>query len=768
MLHSTLSAQDLEREREIVSNELDILESKPVRVLAGRMQAVSYPQHGYGRPVEGYRSDLERITAEGLRAFWRRHYRPDNALLVVAGKFSVNETLSDIASTLGQIAKFAPATPQAYTHEPAQDGERSVIVRRPAPTQVVLVSYRTPPPLHPDAEPLAVLARVIGDEPRGRLHQALVTTKMVQGGLCVLPMLRDAGKLMVGIVFAPDDDVGERKRVLLETLEDITRHPITEYEFQQARDDLLQEYERRFANVASVANVAIRKEAAGDWRAVFVNRDRMKAVTLDDVNRVARTYLVPDNRTLGHLIPTSEPKRAPPLEPADPKAYMMGFSLRPEGAGSFAFDYSPRSLYDKVHYSAGAGPKISTLEKSVRDGLVRGVLKLKLGNLSALLHQDAAATLAIHMLGRGTSRLTRKQIIDKLTRLGASVDFDFDMTGGTMTVVARVENFKQALELGMHMLKEPSMPEPEFEEERSALIKQLQGELQDRTAQNRSAWQRYGNPYGPNDFRYQLTSEEMLDRYRLVTVGEAREFHRRFFGAEHAAFVLLGPVDATPYEQWIREQLGAWHQHEAYQRVPYPLNEPPPARLVFDEPGQASVRLRGYQNIPISSNGMERDYYALGLAVQILGGGTGSRLWNKMREQEGLTYDVGVTLEAGRYDVSGNVSVNAVVAPKNTSRAETILREELANSLATGFTDAEVESFRRRLLEDRKRRRSGDRWALTYMMDRMEDDLQQDAYEQRDKVIDSLRLEEINATWRKFVNPEKFVWGIFGDQSKVR
>lgn len=256
--------------------------------------------------------------------------------------------------------------------------------------------------------------------------------------------------------------------------------------------------------------------------------------------------------------------------------------------------------------------------------------------------------------------------------------------------------------------------------------------------------------------------------YQKVTLSDAREFHKRFYGAQEARFGLLGPIDCAPYEQWIREQFANWQPQESYRRVPYPLFEPTPTRLVFNEPDNANVGLRGYQNIPLAERGMDRERLSLLLASRIIGGGPGSRLWKRMREQEGLSYDVGMTVGAGQYDVAGHVSVSAEVAPRNVSRAEAALRDELDNSLNKGFSQEELDNFRTQLLQDRKRARSGDQWALSYMFGQMEFEYPRDEYERSDAIIASLSLEDVNATWRKFVKPEKFVWGIFGDQNKVQ
>jgi predicted Zn-dependent peptidase len=139
-----------------------------------------------------------------------------------------------------------------------------------------------------------------------------------------------------------------------------------------------------------------------------------------------------------------------------------------------------------------------------------------------------------------------------------------------------------------------------------------------------------------------------------------------------------------------------------------------------------------------------------------------------LRESSGLSYSAGASYSASRYEANASISLSAEVSPAKVSAAETALKEELLRSLSEGFTAAEMETFKRQFLADRLRGRSGDGWALAFMIDRMEFGQTPDAYERGDAMIASLTLEQVNSTWKKFVKPEKLVWGVFGDQSKMR
>ncbi len=769
MVNSVIARADLDSEMTVVRSEFEIGENNPFQALTQRMSHAANPWHGYGRSTIGARSDIENVDIAQLRAFYQRHYRPDNAVLIVSGKFDVANTLASIQKSLGAVARPAAPLPRTYTLNPVQDGERSVVVRRPATSQAFFVNYRAPAALHPDTVALNVLAAAIGDAPSGRLHQALVATRLAQSTFAVAGAQREAGTIAFGTVFGPADDAAVRQKLLLDTVENLGTEPLRQDEFDRAKTRLVKASELAFASASAVASGAIAMEVLGDWRAVFVARERLKTVTLADVNRVASTYLLQSNRVLGHLVPTALPGRAPTPQLADVAGYLQGFALSEKGPESTPFDFSVASLQAKAVFSqTPGGIKIAALNKPVRGDLMQVGLSFKFGSLQALQNQSAAGTMAAAMLQSGTPRYTRQQIQDEWLRLGAAVAMRFTPAGGTVSITAPKANYKPALALVAHLLKESNFPQAEFDEIRSTSVKAAEGQLTDRATQANNAWSRLGTGYARGDPRYVATLAEALLARKNVTRDQALAFHRQFYGAQNAQVTVLGPVDSAEVNQVVADALDGWRAPEPWQRIGRPLVDVPGTRMVFDTPDRTSVTLRAFNRIPLASMGMDSDYLALSVASRIFGGGPGSRLWTRLREVGGLSYSVSAGLNASAYERNGSISLSAEVAPQNVSTAESALREELSRSLSAGFTPEEVDAFKQQTLADRQRGRSGDGWAASFMSTQLEFDEAPDTVAKRDALIASLSAAQVNAAWRRYLQPEKMVWGVFGDQAKLR
>ena len=176
MINSPIRPEDLATEFSVVRNEFEAGENSPQRVLDQRMKAVAYEWHNYGKLTIGNRSDIERVPVDNLRDFYRRFYQPDNAVLVVAGRFDEKKALEYIQKYFGAIPRPDRKLQATYTEEPAQDGERFVTLRRVGSVGLVGVLYHVPASSHAEFPAVEILAEILSSEPSGRLYKALVET----------------------------------------------------------------------------------------------------------------------------------------------------------------------------------------------------------------------------------------------------------------------------------------------------------------------------------------------------------------------------------------------------------------------------------------------------------------------------------------------------------------------------------------------------------------------------------------------------------------
>ena len=765
MINSFIARKDLDSEMTVVRNEYEQAQSNPVQVLIERVKASAYIWHNYGKATLGAKSDIENVDIAKLQSFYRRFYRPDNAVITIAGKFDAAATLASIALHFGKLAIPDGPIPNTYTLDAAQDGERSVVLRRPAATQMIINGYHTPPVLHRDSIPLALLNLVLTAPPSGRLNKALVETQQAKSVFGAPHNFREAGLMMYGAEIGVSDTGQLQTKILQDTVEGVGQRSVTQEEFDRAKIALVKGFEYIMSKSDFIAASVAESAALGDWRNLFFARDRVASVTLDDVNRVAKTYFVASNRTSGHLIPTPMPVRSPEPKPLDVAAHMAGAEFKAQGDTLVEFDYSFANLQKTGQMSTLAqGIKLGVLSKPVRGDVVTVRFQLRFGELTSLANRQAAGSITASMIDRGTDQYTRQQIQDKLAGLGAFTNFVGGPQGAEGSIVVKKQNLPETLKLFVHLLKSPNFPSQEFEEVKFGLIKTVEGQLLDPSSQANVEFNRHSSPYNPGDARYAYTSQEWLDQLKAVTRQQVVDFHTQFYGAQFAEVVVLGPVDAQEVSKQVANLLENWRAPMVWERVPFPYFKKTPTRLVYDTPDKSNAALRARLQLELGDKEVQR--WPLELASRMFGVGSGSRLGKRLREQLGLSYSVGSRYNQSRHERMAIWSIDADVSPSNLAQAETSIRQELASSLANGFTAQEFENAKRQWLAERRRGRSGDEHAMTMMRAVQEFDQDWDLPLKNDALIANLTLEQVNSAWRKYISPDDLVWGVFSDAVK--
>ena len=312
MINSFISAEDLESEMTVVRNEMESGENSPLRILRERVQSASYLWHNYGQSIIGARSDVENVPIERLQRFYKKYYQPDNAVLVIAGKFDEERAKEFIIAEFGTIPapiRFGSnVIYPTYTEDPPQDGERTVTLRRKGETQFVMASYHVPAGSHEEFPAIDIMNHALSAPPSGRLHRSLVETGLAANVAASAPQLREAGLSLIFAEVRNDRELDMVWDVMQETIYDVARGraPITEEEVERAKAYHLNSIELMFNDSRSTALQLSWWVAMGDWRLLFLYRDGLEKVTKDDVNRVASNYLKPQNSTVGFLsLPSS-------------------------------------------------------------------------------------------------------------------------------------------------------------------------------------------------------------------------------------------------------------------------------------------------------------------------------------------------------------------------------------------------------------------------------------------------------------------------------
>jgi zinc protease len=766
MVNSYIARKDLDSEMTVVRNELEMGENSPVRVVIKRMLGAAYDWHNYSKDTIGARSDVENVPIERLQAFYHRYYQPDNAVLLVAGKFDAAKTLDLIATKFGAIPKPTRVLPTIYTQEPTQDGERSVTVRRVGDTQFVVSGYHVPAGSHPDFAAIDILSEILGDEASGRLHKTLVETKKAASCGDFSFQLHDPGMLLFYAEVQKDDPLDVARAELLKTVEEFSKQPPTTEEIERARRSLLTAIDLTLNSPDRVGLGLSDWMAMGDWRLFFLHRDRIKKVSAEDVLRVAKTYLKPSNRTVVNFVPTPNPDRAEIPQVTDIAGMVKDYKGEAAVAEGEAFDPSPANIENRTKRSDLAdGLRLILLPKKTRGGVVVAFLTLRFGDQASLMNRATAAQIAGQMLMRGTAKHTRAQIKDEFEKLKCRASVFGGATSAVASIETTRENFPAALRLVAEVLREPSFPQAEFEQLQKESLADIESERSEPQTAAFITFSRHMNPYQKGDPRYVATIDERIDNLKAVKPEDAKKFYSDFYGSSNGELSIVGDFDPGEIESLASELFGNWKSPGTYARLASTYQDIPPMNQAIETPDKANAFFVAGLRLNLRDD--DPDYPALVLGNYMLGGGfLNSRLAVRIRQKEGLSYQIGSQLSASALDKDGQFLTYAICAPQNASKVETAFKEEIERLLKNGFTADELAAAKSGYLQSQKVNRAQDQFLVrklgTYRY--LNRTLAWDS--EFEKKISALTVEQVNAAMRRFLDVSKLSIIKAGDFAK--
>ncbi|MGH8809969.1 MAG: M16 family metallopeptidase, partial [Noviherbaspirillum sp.] len=270
--------------------------------------------------------------------------------------------------------------------------------------------------------------------------------------------------------------------------------------------------------------------------------------------------------------------------------------------------------------------------------------------------------------------------------------------------------------------------------------------------------------YPADDPRSAYSLPEWQEAAKAATLERMAAFYRAHAGASDAELAIVGPVDTTQVTEKLRAAFDDWRSAQSYVRIANPLQPVNAARIVLDMPEKSNAVYTAL--VPLALDDADADVPALFTAVQLLGGRAGTRLWNRLREQEGLSYSVQSSMRVGMRDKNGRIGITGSFAPQNRERFEVALRDELDKVLKEGFSALEVSFAKDAILRNRRQFITHERNVAGMLADNLYWGKTMERREQRDKQYAELTTEQVNAALRKYLDPDKFSAAMAGDFEK--
>jgi zinc protease len=761
MGHALILDQERKPEMSVVLNEYEIGENNPYQALQKAVIAASIVAHPYHWDTIGYRSDVERVSTETLREHYHHFFRPDNAEAILVGDFDPGEALRLFDQTFGKLPRSTAPIPQVITVEPPQEGERRVTVTRPGEIGIVEIAYIRPGSLHPDFIPLDLFATILSGGVNSRLYQALVETGLATDVDASNYTLRNPYPLLVEATLAERVPHAKVESVMKTVLREIADHGVTAVELERAKRQLEVSVVRSRDGTYQLARALGEAVASADWKWFVHYLEQMRKVAPEDIQRVAKTYCIPEHATVGWFVPIpSKPAAAKP--PARPKPPAR--SKRP-GAGGASEDplEASRRFGDRtMHLVLPNGIIVNVVENhAVPTVALHGLV---LAGRQESPEEPALPLLTANMISRGTKTRDKLTLSRMLESVGADLSVTADLSEATIVGSALSRDTPTLLAVLADELSNAIFPESELIKAKSELRADLLRGYDNTGVRARERLSRLVYPKG-HPFRAPEPSE-MLRSLEAARNADLRSFYRRRYAGSGIILSLVGDVDTARVAVLVDSLFG---EIQKGARPSYDLPRTAPVGV----PQRVIETMHGKANLDFvygEASGLRRtdpDWEAAIVANAALGQSSlTSRIGKRVRDTEGLSYTLYSRYLWSDY-IDGVWMVDVAVAPKNAARALRSTREEIERYAREGISESEVEvqksyfagNYRVRLGSN-----AGIAFSLTYAEKYGYGPRYLDEFPNR---VRAVTREQVNRVIRQRLLPEKLHLVLAGDLDSI-
>lgn len=757
-IRASFTREHLASEMTVVRNELERGDSDPGSLIMRALQRQSYFWHGYGRPIIGARSDIEGAPFEALQAFHRRHYRPDNAALIVTGNFDPARVLALASQLFGVARNPAEPKPRAWTREEARPQTNRTELFMPAGKTIAASAWRVPGLTVRQGQALDLAVAAICDDDWGSLRKDLVLErKLAVSARCGAQLHAEAGLLVASATAGQEADAEALSMALWKHVEAAAQAGISEAQLARARQAELNAYERLQSNHEMLAEVLSQSEAAGDWRLFFWQRDVIRDLGLAEVNDALRQWVQGINRS-DALLRHAEGLNAPSVPPVPTAASLVegrtwpafvrqGDPL-PESAAELARLQQPVQLPGE--------DKAVLIARRTQGDLAWLTVANDYGDEAAWAGQRDACAVASELIGFGGAGMSRDALSARLESLKAH----WSLGMGGLTLEAPREHLEAAAELLFSAWAAPALPEDEFARIKAAAIARLEAALKEpaQVAAN-AALLRFDN-YPAGHVLKPRSLAAQLQAMQAVSYPQVKACVANLGGRGRLRLALVGDFKPTDLQRLAARAQGVPPSVIKYQRV---RDLPPPgevdvAPIEVAMPARPNASVSALAWLPLHD--AASDFPALRIAVKILGGDAESRIWQRLREREGLAYGAGMILSGASFEPRSQIMLYASVASDKAVQAQKALADELGRALREGFSAAEVERARKAWAEERK---TGLRSEKSFAASLAQGLLTGRDYAwlaDYDARIATVTPAEVNAALRKYLGEAPLVWSI--------
>ncbi|MCH2005699.1 M16 family metallopeptidase [Acinetobacter ursingii] len=757
-------------EIEIVKREREIRMDQPFSVLMDQMFKAAYGNQYLGRLPIGDLPELKSIQLDEVNKFYRTWYAPNNAVMVISGKFDKAEVLKNIDKNFSPIAaRTIPASVQVPKLDSSKINPRNFLVQKGSDLAKFHIYMNGQ---NQKIQPALALSPLLYTmQPSGHLYQGLVETGISTAVQSTTWLDQDFNLVFLGAIYAPNNDEKKVESTLISQVENGKAFDDTELKrvktLMQNQADLIMNDATALGSRLSDYIVS----SKGNWGQYFNDLDAVQKLNVNEVNQTFKQFLTPEHRIAGDIKPTPEeqkkaleqkkqqekPKTLDQQQAAeeplkDASIYKQEVSQYVKSSADYLQNTEKKIQRGKLKN----GMQYALFPTQTRDDRVYATITLDFGTEKSLFDKGTVLDLTSYLLLRGSDKYTLQQVADKSIEAGGAATATSADNGMTINIQARKDKFEDFFKFVVEVMKHPSFEQTQFDLIKSQSLASLDRPYTEPETVAALNLARLIEIYQPGDLRYHFEPEFAKKRLNQTTQAQVKQLYNQFFAMNHAQIAITGDFDAKKMQQFIAQSFGSWSSSQPYQKI-LSTDTDYPAQKVHALSEQREFG--NYQSILTFPVGVDHpDAPALIVFTNILGQSQlSSRLGQELREKNALVYGFGSDLQL---DSDTNVGALTIEANYTAGRSEQVsqtVHHVLQKLLQNGVTEQELESAKADILKKRVTTLEDERSIHRMLNSQLERGKNMLDRGQRDRDIAKLNKADIDAVIKKYIKLDHFV-----------
>ncbi|MEB6564153.1 insulinase family protein [Acinetobacter towneri] len=751
----------------IVKREREVRMDQPFSVLLDQVWKSAYGNQYFGRLPIGDLNELQSIKMQELNQFYRTWYAPNNAVLVMTGKFDQTAVLKQIDQHFSPIAaRQIPKQVQVPLLDSKKIQPRNFVVQKGSQLAKFNLYLNGKDEKLKTALVLSPYLHTL--QPSGHLYQNLVetgTSTMVQSSTWLDQYFN---LVLMGALYAPNHDAKQVQAGLNKSIEQAKNFDAAEL---QRVKNLIQNQSDSVMNDAVALGGRLSDYAVayqGDWTQYWRDLQDIQQLNVDELNRHLKQFFTAEHRVIGDIQPTPEDQKqaltaknnssvaktldqqdAPVIPLKDVQSYQQEVAEYVQKSKQSLIKNEKKILRGSLKN----GAKYALFPTATRDDKTYAAISVNLGTAQTLFKQGEILDLTAYLLLRASQEHSLQDIADQSIAAGGSAFAQADANSMHIQIVAKKEKFDEFFNFVLDVMQAPSFEQSQFDLIRSQSLSSLERPYTEPETVAALTMARLIEIYPKGDLRYHFEPEFAKQQLQAATQVQVQQLYRQFFAMDHAHIAITGEFDPKSMQKLLSKRLGQWRSHQPYQRLDSAYTAYPAQKLHVLAEQREFGSYQSLLTLPLGVN--HPDTPAMMVLSYILGESQlSSRLAQELREKNALVYGFNSGLSLSEFEQSGALSISAQYSAGKSAQVSQAVHKVLMDLHRDGVTLQEVEAAKADILKKRVTALEDERSIHRMLVPQLEQGRDLLFRERRDQALAKLSKADVDAVIQKYLNLE--------------